>query len=92
MALAFFKLSCFQNSCGLKFFSGAGKNTTGILIKQPFTSFTLVLTSLYCLGMERLLAIKQKVKYARVKSNLCSGSDILRLPTRFQGSCINATP
>ena len=30
--------------------------------------------------------------YKRVKSNLCSGSDILRLPARFQGSCINATP
>ena len=70
--------------------SGAGKKQTGLLINNVLSHS--VLHSLYCLGMERPLAIMQKVKYASVKSNLCSGSDILRLPTRFQGSCINATP
>ena len=63
----------------------------GLLIKQHFTSSGVAFTLLF--GYEkRPLAIKQKVKYTRVKSNLCSGSDILRLPARFQGSCCNATP
>ena len=38
------------------------QNLLGEQNKQPFTSFTLVLRSLYCLGIERLLAIKQSVK------------------------------
>ena len=64
---------------------------TGILIKQPFTSSGVAFTLLF--GYEkRPLAIKQKVKYTRVKSNLCSGSDILVYRGDFRGLVVNATP
>ena len=54
----------------------------GLLIKQHFTSHW---SCVLLFGYGEALAIKQKVKYKSVKSNLCSGSDILVYRDNFRG-------
>ena len=59
-----------------------GREKYGHFNKQRFTSSGVAFTLLFgyrieAVGHQAKGSIKQKVKYKRVKSNLCSGSDLV---------------